>query len=300
MATDITVIAWGDDREEILVAMDAALQVFHDVEAQCTRFNDGSPLMRANAAGVSWTRVPPACFAAVRAAWSAYERTGRRFDPRVQADLVRLGYDQSIPFADDDVRRTGAVTPRQELPVWKPAFRDADGAIRVGPNPIDLGGIGKGLAVRWASDVLRSVAPNHLIEAGGDCYASGSAPDGGPWSIGVEDSFGGVDPLLVLAVRDRAVTTSSIRVRRWQVEGVGVHHLIDPRTGLPAEGGLRAVTVLGDDPADAEVDAKVLFIAGLEGMGADAAASLPACWALDSGQVFTGSALDEFVVWRRP
>lgn len=299
MATDINVSAWGGDPELLRSSMDGALQVFHDVEAQCTRFDNGSPLMRANAAGESWTRVPPACFAAVRASWSAYERTGGRFDPRVHADLVRLGYGTSISFEVEEVRRAGVVARREELPAWTPEFRDADGAIKIGPIPIDLGGIGKGLAVRWASEVLREAAPNHLIEAGGDCYAAGHAPDGDAWNIGVEDPFGGAEPLLVLAARDRAVTTSSTRVRRWQVGDAAVHHLIDPRSGLPAEGGLRAVTVLGDDPADAEVDAKVLFIAGLAAARATAE-SAAACWVLDSGQALTNAALDEFVVWRRP
>ena len=97
----------------------------------------------------------------------------------------------------------------------------------------------------------------------------------------------GTLPLLVLAVRDRAVTTSSTRVRRWRVDGVGVHHLIDPRTGLPAEGGLQAVTGLGDDPADAEVAAKGLFIEGIDGMHDKAAAA--ARWVLDSGRASTGA-----------
>lgn len=299
MATDINVSAWGGDPEVLRFAVDAALQVFHDVEAQCTRFNDESPLMRANAAGDSWTGVPPVCFAAVRAAWSAYERTGGRFDPRVHGDLVRLGYGKSIAFADDEVRRAGVVTRREELPDWAPDFRDTDGAIRIGPHPVDLGGIGKGLAVRWASEALRRAASNYLIEAGGDCYATGGAPDGGAWNIGVEDPFGHAEPLLVLAVRDRAVTTSSTRVRHWRVDGMAVHHLIDPRTGLPAEGGLRAVTVVGDDPADAEVDAKVLFVDGIE-TTRDISATTAACWVLNSGEVFTAAALDEFVVWRRP
>ena len=299
MATDINVVAWGDHVDEVRRAVDAALEVFHDVETECTRFDAGSPLMRANAAGDTWTSVPPVCFAAVHAASIAYERTGGRFDPRVQVDLARLGYGQSISFSDGDVRRPGVVMRRAELPAWKPEFRDAESAIRIGPIPIDLGGIGKGLAVRWASEALRAVAPNHLIEAGGDCYAAGNAPDGEAWNIGIEDPFGGGEPLLVVAVRDRAVTTSSTRVRHWRVDGVSVHHLIDPRTGLPADAGLRAVTVLGDDPADAEVAAKVLLIDGIDGVQAEATSAL-ACWVLDSGQVLTSAALDEFVVWRRP
>lgn len=299
MATDINVTAWGCRTEDLQAAVDAALQVFHDVEAQCTRFDEQSPLMRANAAGDAWAPVPTRCFAAVRAASSAYERTDGRFDPRVQADLVRLGYGQSFSFEDEGVRRPGAVTGRDTLPPWAPEFRDTDRSIRIGPHPIDLGGIGKGLAVRWASEVLRDVAPNHLIEAGGDCYAAGGAPDGGPWNIGIEDPLGSDQPLLVLAVRDRAVTTSSIRVRRWQVDGAGVHHLIDPRTGLPADGGLQAVTVVGDDPADAEVDAKVFFVGGSDAI-AELAETALACWVLDSGRVFTSALLDECVVWRRP
>lgn len=298
MATDVNVTAWGGDLDALRRAADAALQVFHDVETQCTRFNDASPLMRANAAGSAWTPVPPRCFAAVRAASSAYESTGGRFDPRVQADLVRLGYGESISFADD-VRRVGVVARRGELPMWSPEFRAAASAISIGPVPIDLGGIGKGLAVRWASESLSELTPNYLIEAGGDCYAAGSAPDGGPWNIGIEDPFGGADPLLVLGVRDRAVTTSSIRVRRWRVSDVAVHHLIDPRTGLPAAHGVQAVTVVGNDPADAEVAAKVLFINGFAER-AEGAGNTAACWVLDTGEFVTSAALDEFVVWRRP
>lgn len=295
MATDITVRASSADRKSLEAVVARALQLFHDVEAQCTRFDESSPLMQANAAGEAWVRVPGYCFDALRAAADAYERTRGRFDPRVHADLVRLGYRNS--FAQDEPRRdvAGEIAARAELPAWQPQFRYDDLSVKIGPHPVDLGGIGKGLAVRWASEILAPAAPDHIVEAGGDCYAAGSAPDGGLWNIGIEDPFGGYDPLLVVGVSDRAVATSSTRIRHWRVAGVDVHHVIDPRTGLSAEAGICAATVIGNDTAAAEVDAKVLFIDGV-----DANPAIAACWVFENGELGTTSALEDYVVWRRP
>ena len=61
---------------------------------------------------------------------------------------------------------------------------------------------------------------------------------------------------------DAACATSSVRVRRWRRGGEQVHHLIDPRSGRSADGGLAAVTVVAADPAWAEVWSKSLFVAG--------------------------------------
>ena len=128
---------------------------------------------------------------------------------------------------------------------------------------MDLGGIGKGLALRWAAAELeRDGVTDFLLEAGGDLVARGLDPTGEPWLIGMEDPTEATDHLAVIAVMDGAVATSSIRVHRWLVDGRDVHHLLDPRTGEPAEGGLLSVTVAGPDPAWAEVWSKVLFIAG--------------------------------------
>ncbi len=112
-----------------------------------------------------------------------------------------------------------------------------------------------------------------------------AAPDGGPWRIGVEDPLNPDQPIAVLAVSDRAVATSSVRIRRWTAGSSQVHHLIDPRTGLPGGAGLCAVTVVGDDVADAEVNAKTLFLEGRDAI-ADAVRSelTAACWVTTDGR----------------
>ena len=307
MATRVTIdvpahAELDGDQLHLQAAIAAAMQVFHTVDETCTRFDDSSPLMQANRSPRQWHHVPDTLFKALEEAKRAYDVTGGRFDPRVLSALVGLGYDKTLPFGDREIslngpdRRTGPVPQG----AWRPGLRYGRREVMIGDRPIDLGGIGKGLAVRWSSSLLAQVTGDFLIEAGGDCYCAGLANNSEPWSIGVEDPAGRDEPICVLALHDRAVTTSSIRLRRWAVDGASVHHLIDPSTMKPGGHGLISVTVVGDDPADAEVWSKALFISGKSGIAALAKRhSIAALWIDDSGQLTTNAAIDRYVQWRR-
>ncbi len=302
MASSISIRALASaDRATPERAVDHALKVFEEVEKSCTRFVPTSPLMLANAAPDSWRRVPPPCFRAISEAYRAYLLTQGRFDPRIMGDLTRLGYDHSLPFGSGPVQ-TGVRSPLARRPMgeWRPRFRRVRRTVLLGGRPVDLGGIGKGLAVRWASQRLRAVAPDHLVEAGGDCYCAGRAPAGDLWKVGVEDPFGDSEPVAVLELSDRACATSSIRLRHWEAGGTLVHHLIDPRTGLPGGSGLRAVTVIDKDPAIAEVWSKSLFLEGSEGVQRFSdERGLAALWIDDGGGLAISRAMAPFLVWRR-
>ena len=277
-----------------------ALQVFHDVDRTCTRFDRSSDLMRANARGDDWVAVSSYCLDAITEAYAAYRRTFGRFDPRVLTDLVRLGYDRSLKHAAPSYRDARALVPRRALPQWRPEFRRDSSEVRVGPVPIDLGGIGKGLAVRWAADRLRT-GVGSLVEAGGDCLCRGVTADGSPWRVGVEDPEDPTQPVAVLEVRDAAVATSSVRIRSWQIAGHDVHHLIDPRTGQPGGDGLAAVTVVDADPAAAEVTSKTLFLTGRRGVRTTADhLGVAAMWIDDNGVIAWSQRLAPSVVWSRP
>ena len=336
MACDITVHVPGDGAPECAAdVVDPALRVFRAVHRACTRFEADSPLMRANRAPDRWHDVPAVLFDAVREAHGAYVRTRGRFDPRVLTDLVRLGYDRSLGFergavatgrADDGRADRGTGGARGP---WRPRFRGGPRPqLHLGGSPVDLGGIGKGLALRWAADRLSATttAP-FLLDAGGDCVCRGPGPGGGGWQVGVEhpldtaaartgapdrsDDPDGADatgdsaatdaggPVAVLSLEDRAVATSSTRLRRWTAGGVAAHHLIDPRTGRPGGGGLAAVTVVADDPARAEVLTKALFLSGARSIGAEARRrSVAALWVGVDGSVSTSGPMDRYVVWR--
>jgi len=301
MASDVTVYGPGPGRpaaDEALVGR--ALAVFATVEAACTRFDPDSPLMRANARPDRWHDVPRVLSASVRAAHAAYVRTGGRFDPRVLDDLVRLGYDRSLPFEDGPVVTDGDVLGRCEPTPWRPRFRSGRRAqLHLGGIPVDLGGIGKSLAVRWAGAVLAEQFEDFLLDAGGDCFCSGTGPEPDGWRVAVEDPAGGDRPVAVLALTDLGCATSSTRLRRWRVTGATAHHLIDPRTGRPGGRGLAAVTVVAPDTADAEVAAKDLFLRGADDIGAAAERNgAAALWVTEDGVVATSGAMDPHVIWR--
>jgi thiamine biosynthesis lipoprotein len=196
--------------------------------------------------------------------------------------------------------RPGHRSTRRSPGPWRPRFRGGRRPeLLLGDAPVDLGGIGKGLAVRWAAERLADVTPSYLVEAGGDCYCAGTTPEGARWFVGVEDPAGGSGPVAVLALSDLGCATSSIRLRRWSVGGAEVHHLVDPRTGRPGGRGLAAVTVVGPDTADAEVWSKSLFLSGSDGIRAAAdARGLAALWVGRDGDVGLSRAMGRHLVWR--
>ena len=287
----------GDD-----TAVRDALGVFSDIDRSCTRFDAESPLMRVNGQPGRWHRVTPTLFRAVREAHDAYQRSRGRFDPRILCDLVGLGYDRSLPFQAGAVITSGTWVDRRSpsRQPWRPRFRGGRRPeLNLGGDPIDLGGIGKGLALRWAGQRLNEDVEQYLIEAGGDCVCRGDGPGGHGWRIAVEDPAGGQDPLAVLELRDRACATSSVRLRRWRCRGRAVHHLLDPRTGRPGGAGLLAVTAIHPDPAMAEVVTKALFLEGRSGIAAAAARSRAAAfWVTSDGRTGETSDFSKYVLWR--
>ena len=300
MASEVTLYApAGTDRSHADPAVGQALAVFPAVHAACTRFDRNSPLMLANARPDEWHEGPPVLVDALRAAHGAHLATGGRFDPRVLDDLVRLGYDRSLPFEDGEVTTGGVATGRAARGPWSPRFRRRRPArFHLGGVPVDLGGIGKSLGVRWAADILAAAFDDYLLDAGGDCYCAGTGPERDGWRVAVEDPAGGDRPVAVLALRDAGCATSSTRLRRWRAGGIDAHHLIDPATGRPGGVGLAAVTVVAPDTADAEVAAKDLFLRGAADI-ADAAErnGVAALWVTTAGDAAASTAMAPHVVW---
>jgi FAD:protein FMN transferase len=265
-------------------------------EASISRWRERSGLTQLNrAAGTGWVAVDRRLSAMLAASARAQRISGGRFDPRVIARLEALG------------ERAGVRLP--EPPGAGPAGSKA-GWLLLDPRramarlavPVDSGGIGKGLALRWALAAVRHaglVRSGLLLEAGGDIVTRGEAPQGGAWQIGVEDPSGSSQPLAVIAATHAAVATSSVAVRRWMTaDGRAVHHLIDPRTGEPGGDGLTAVTVVAADPAWAEVWSKTLFLAGRQGVGDEARRrGLAAWWVEADGTLHLSPAARSLTSW---
>jgi FAD:protein FMN transferase len=127
---------------------------------------------------------------------------------------------------------------------------------------IDLGGIAKGWIAERAAQILGAYALACAVNAGGDIFMVGLPVGENTWQVTLEDPRDPERGLAVLQLDPGAVATSSISRRNWLQGGRPRHHIIDPRSGEPAETDWLSMTVVAPHATMAEVYAKSLLIAG--------------------------------------
>ncbi len=130
---------------------------------------------------------------------------------------------------------------------------------------IDLGGIAKGYTSSRIMDIYKeNDISSGLVNLGGNVQALGMKPDGSKWRVAVQSPDDTEDYLGILSVEDKAVITSGGYERYFEQDGKTYHHIIDPKTGYPAENGLTSVTVVSEDGTLADGLSTSLFIMGKE------------------------------------
>jgi FAD:protein FMN transferase len=258
MGTDVTVLTLDGDPDDGAHAADA----IEHLEAKWSRFLPTSEVCALNAAGSEPVVVSPETFALVDLAVRASEATGGLYDPTVLAAVMAAGYDRD--FGDVSGAGPGPAAPVAPAPGCAGIALDARlHAVTLPPGvSLDLGGIGKGYAADLvARQLVERGASGALVNLGGDLRAVGDAPEPRGWIVSVDDPLG-TGATGVLALSAGAIATSTRFRRSWSRDGKPLHHLVDPRTGVPASSGVASVTVVAGEGWRAEVLAKAAFIAG--------------------------------------
>ncbi len=273
-------------------AIDATFVWLDEVAARLTRFDPTSELWELQRAAGRWFQASPILYDCTSQALAAAERTAGIFDPTLLRHLELAGYDQDFPAIAH--RDLGAMTI--DLPptgAWRaiqldPARRAIWLPLQTG---LDLGGIAKGWAADYVIDHQLADFPNAIINLGGDMRLRGGPQPGTRWTVAIDNPFlpdpnevaeasGAAMPddyLAVLTPGDIGLATSGANRRWWLRDGHPQHHLIDPRTGRPAEVWtppeiqrdahhasilIATATALAETAAAAEVAAKVALLTG--------------------------------------
>ncbi len=131
---------------------------------------------------------------------------------------------------------------------------------------IDLGGIAKGYTSSRLMEIFKKYKlDGGIVSLGGNVQTYGHKDGSKNWKVAIENPetspFDG-DYLGVLKITDKAVITSGSYERYFEKDGKRYHHILDPKTGRPAESGLISVSVISDDGTLADGLSTSLFIMG--------------------------------------
>ena len=263
MNSDIVLVAEGE-AAQVKSGLVAAQNFIEASEKRFTRFSEQSELSRLNQSAGIWFQASPDLFEVIKEAMFYFHKTNGLFDPSILPGLRNAGYIHSM----DEIRRTGSAPQlAHQLPASISTFASVElnennSSIRLPADmQIDLGGIAKGWIAERAAHLLSQYVSTCAVNAGGDMFLVGYPHGKDCWEVGLEDPRNPQVDLTLLLLQEGAVATSSVVKRAWKQGDVSRHHLIDPRTGEPANTSWLSVTVLAPHAATAETFAKAFLIA---------------------------------------
>ncbi len=240
---------------------------FEAWEQSLSRFRRDSELSQLNRLSGSPQRISLTLWKVLQEARQAERISGGLVTPLLLNALESAGYDTSfeelVPSVDGGSNPIAAQTHLQismRIADINCSASTRELCLPAGSR-LDFGGIAKGWAAHQAMKRLSVYGPA-LVDAGGDIAISGSRRDGSLWPVAVADPLKQKDHLGILLLGKNGVATSGKDYRRWQQNSRWQHHIIDPRTGLPAETDLLSVTIVAQDVSQAETAAKTVLILG--------------------------------------
>jgi len=212
-------------------------------EARYSRFLPDSLISQINAAaGERWVEIDPETEALFNLCQDLLFFTRGVFDPTA-LPLMRL-WNWKAPHPV--IPSHAEIQAARELVGWTKIQRRPGGIFlpRAGMM-VDLGGIGKEYAVdRVLTMGLQRGLANILVDFGQDVRVHGNSPQKGPWIVGLEDPHQPGKCWTAVVVNNHAVATSGDYIRRFVIEGRRYGHIIDPRSGYPANNGVLSVSVV--------------------------------------------------------
>lgn len=271
MATRFEIVLHGDDPVALRAAGEEALGEIDRLEAQLSLYRNTSEVSHLNAhAACQPVRVTPDLFALLLQAKKLHQESGGAFDITI-GPLVRCW-----GFMDGGGHppASGALAMARAIVGMDLVHLDPEGStVRFAREGVmlDLGAIGKGYAIERAADLLRQIGVTSALLHGGTStvYAIGRPPGAEAWKVAIENPHAqepGSPPAILAAVplRDEALSVSAVWGKSFQEGGKTFGHVIDPRSGEPANTALLAAVIL-QSATETDALSTALLTLGREG-----------------------------------
>lgn len=256
MDTQMTLTAYGPNGEQ---ALEEAAQELQRLDTLLSTGNASSEIAMLNSRGEGSLSADSQ--AIIEEALRLYTGTGGVFDITVYPLMRLWGFTDGAYRVPTDQERTEALKL-----IGADQIRLENGVCTLGPGQmIDLGGIAKGYASDRLMEIFReNGVTSAMVSLGGNIQTLNAKPDGSAYRIAIRSPHDTQEYVGYLSVVNQAVVTSGGYERYFEENGNRYHHILDPKTGLPAQSGLASVTIVSSSGMLADGLSTALFIMGLE------------------------------------
>ncbi|RAK08984.1 thiamine biosynthesis lipoprotein [Halanaerobium saccharolyticum] len=260
MDTLVQMRAHGENAE---IAVEESMERIREIENLMSKTIETSDIYKLNNNPESEIEIDPESMEVLKKAVEYAEMTDGGFDPTIGAlvELWGIGTRDAAVPDESDIEEALANTGYQYL-----ELQDNTAEITNPGVKIDLGGIAKG----YAAEEVKKIVQKHKIEhafvnLGGNVLVIGDKVDGSPWKIGIQDPRKGRGNVMaIVEAVDLTIVTSGNYERYFEEDGELYHHILDPKTGYPAENNLLSVSIISENSFDADALSTAVYVMGLE------------------------------------
>lgn len=249
----------------------AALDLVDELEDRISIYREGSELARINAAaGAGWVGVSDDVLELLVLARDLHGRTAGAFDMAAGSLVRAWGFlrRQGRTPAPEELDAARAACGMQTVEIDEPGRR-----VRLVRPGVELnpGAIGKGWVIDRVIGLLEAAGVRSMLVHGGQSSVRAAGTQGpdvpgrGGWRVGLRHPLRPARRLATITLRDRALGTSGSGTQFFVDRGRRLGHILDPRTGIPAEGVI-AATVVAPTAAVADALATALYVLGPAGL----------------------------------
>ncbi len=259
MDTFMTIKAYGDKAE---IAVDEAEREIVRLESLFSVTDKKSDISRINKNGGQFVKVEEDTLDLIGTALDYCRETDGALDITVYPILREWGFttgEYKIPD-NERIRELLELTGYRKVRLGENTVLLDDG------TEIDLGSAAKGYTGDRIAEIMqKNGVDSALINLGGNVQAVGTKPDGSKWKVGIQDPENSGEIVCTLSVSDCAVVTSGNYERYFVgADGKKYWHIIDPKTGYPADNGVISASVIGKSGVMCDALSTALFVMGTE------------------------------------
>ena len=275
MGSYVQQTVYGGNREEAAAAASSAVT---ELEGLISRNVADSDIIRLNqAAGTEFLEIDQRTWDVLNTSLQVCQASNGAFDITIGPISGLWGFDTQEPHLPQDstIQSLLPMVDYENLSL----LEDGTAALQVHGTALDLGAVGKGAGCDAAIAAYQeNGADRAIVSVGGSVGVYGRKPGDQPWRIAVRDpdSDGSLGEL---AIYEGFLSTSGSYEKTFTQDGVTYHHILDPRTGYPADSDLLSVTVWSPGGALSDALSTACFVLGMED-------SLPLLEEFDSGAIF--------------